>query len=795
MPVVLFFLLASNFSFSQPLLLRGRVHQKDMNLIGASVIVEGTAIGVSSNEKGNFSILLEPGQYNLIVSFTGYLTRRILLNLQKADYLDVNLEEDAKQLEEIVVSGVPSDNNVRSLEIGLSKISIRTLQKLPAFMGEVDIMKSLLTLPGVTTVGEGTSNINVRGGSSDQNLILLDDAPIFNSSHLMGLFSIFNPDMVESFEFYRGGIPPKFGERISSILDISLRNPDKEKWNFRGGLGLIASRLAVDGPIIPGKLSMMFGGRISFPDYLFKLSGNPTIKNTKASFYDLTGKVEFTPNAKNRFKLTGYNSYDKFKVAGDSLSILEINASSTEFDWQSINGTLSWDHDFTDRFHSKIVGVWSNYSSVIGSPDELNAFDLKSSILYRGMKADFNLNTGKNHQIDFGLSGNSYLINPGILLAGSEVSNVNPIELPQEQSIEAGIYASDELILNPMFSLMLGARYSIFHNLAPSNIYLYEAGRPMTTSTIYDTLYFESGSVSQYGGVEPRFSLKVQLNLKSSLKLGYNRMRQYLQRITNTTSAMPTDRWQTSNSYIKPLIADQISVGYFRNFKGNMFETSLESYFKNTANMTDYKEGANLLLNPATESALLQGKGRAYGIELQVKKNKGKFTGWINYTFSQSLIKIDGNFDEERINNGEWYPTNYNKPHNLNLIATYSKNKRFTYSTNFTYSTGRPITYPEGKYYLGNIYVPDFVNRNNSKIPDYHRLDISMTYNPQPKKDTRWKSSWSFSIYNLYARKNAYSVFFKPNNQNRFQYSKTVDAYKLSIFGTIFPSVTYNFEF
>jgi len=272
-------------------------------------------------------------------------------------------------------------------------------------------------------------------------------------------------------------------------------------------------------------------------------------------------------------------------------------------------------------------------------------------------------------------------------------------------------------------------------------------------------------------------------------------MRQYLQRITNTTSAMPTDRWQTSNSYIKPLIADQISVGYFRNFKGNMFETSLESYFKNTANMTDYKEGANLLLNPATESALLQGKGRAYGIELQVKKNKGKFTGWINYTFSQSLIKIDGNFDEERINNGEWYPTNYNKPHNLNLIATYSKNKRFTYSTNFTYSTGRPITYPEGKYYLGNIYVPDFVNRNNSKIPDYHRLDISMTYNPQPKKDTRWKSSWSFSIYNLYARKNAYSVFFKPNNQNRFQYSKTVDAYKLSIFGTIFPSVTYNFEF
>jgi len=794
MGAILLFLLASNFSFSQPLLLRGRVHQKDMNLIGASVIVEGTAIGVSTNETGNFSMLLEPGQYNLVVSFTGYLTRRILLNLQKADYLDINLEEDTKQLEEIVLSGVPSDNNVRSLEIGLSKISISTLQKLPAFMGEVDIMKSLLSLPGVTTVGEGTSNINVRGGSSDQNLILLDDAPIFNSSHLMGLFSIFNPDMVESFEFYRGGIPPKFGERISSILNISLRNPDKEKLNFRGGLGLIASRLAVDGPIIPGKLSIMFGGRISFPDYLFKISGNPTIKNTKASFYDLTGKVEFAPNAKNRIKLTGYNSYDKFKVAGDSLSILEINASSTEFDWQSINGTISWDHDFTDRFHSKIVGIWSNYSSVIGSSDELNAFDLKSSILYSGVKSDFILNIGKKHQIDFGVSATSYQINPGVL-SGGEVSNVNSVELPKEQSMEAGIYVSDELVLSPAFSLMLGARYSIFYNLGPTNIYLYQEGQPITIATIYDTLYVESGSASNYGGIEPRFSLKVNLNKNSSLKLGYNRMRQYIQRITNTTSAMPTDRWQISNSYIKPLIADQISVGYFRNFKDNMFEASLESYFKNTDNMTDYKEGANLLLNPATESVLLQGKGRAYGIELQIKKTRGKFTGWINYTFSQSLIKINGNYVEERINNGEWYPTNYNKPHNLNLVASYSKNKRFTYSTNFTYSTGRPISYPEGKYYLGNIYVPDFVNRNNSKIPDYHRLDVSMTYNPQPKKDTRWKSSWSFSIYNLYARKNAYSVFFKPNNQNRFQYSKTVDAYKLSIFGTIFPSITYNFEF
>lgn len=781
-------------AIAQHIMVRGRVHQKDINLIGASIILEGTTLGVSANEQGNFTFLLEPGIYSIAVSFTGYLTKTITFVVQKPEYLDIELEEDSKILEELVVSSEASDYNVQSVEIGVSKLNMKTLSKLPSFMGEVDIIKSLLTLPGVTTVGEGTSDINVRGGSADQNLILMDDAPIFNSSHLMGLFSIFNPDMVENLEFYRGGIPPKFGERVSSVLNISLRNPNSENWHVRGGLGLIASRLSVDGPIIPGKLSVMVGGRVSFPDYLFQLSGNPALENTTANFYDLTGKIEYTPNSKNKIFFTGYNSFDRFKVASDSLAVLEINASSSEYDWETLNGTLGWRHDYSDRLYSRIVGVWSNYSSAITSEDELIAFDLQSSILYKGVKADFVWKLGDKHTMDFGGSGISYTINPGALKPGSDVSNINAIDLPQEQSREGGLYVSDEVTLSPKVSLLIGTRYSMFFAEAPATKYLYLDGEPKNLDSIYDTLFNEGGE-QYYGGIEPRMSLRVNLNSVSSIKLGYNRMRQYIQRITNTTSALPTDRWQTSNAYIKPQIADQVSLGYYRNFKENMFETSLETFFKHTANATDYKDGANLLLHPATESAILQGTGRAYGVEVQAKKNKGKLTGWVNYTYSQSHIKMESEFEEEQINQGNWYPTYYNKPHAVNLIVNYKQSKRFSYSANFTYSTGRPITYPEGKYFVGDVYVPDFVNRNNGTIPDYHRLDVSMTYDPKTKKERKWKSNWSFSIYNLYARKNAYSVFFKPNNQNVFQYSKSVNTYKLSIFGTVFPSITYNFEF
>ena len=784
------------FSATGQITITGKVHDEKGTLPGASVVVENTTTGTSTLQDGTFKLELYKGQYYLIVSFTGYKPRRIRVLGNKPQELDIILEENTQELNEVVVTGQSPDRNHQSIEIGVTKLNIGTLKKMPSFMGEVDIMKSLLMLPGVTSVGEGTSDVNVRGGSADQNLILMDEAPIFNPSHLMGLFSIFNADVVDNIEFHRAAIPARFGERTSSVMDISLRHPDFSKWNWKAGIGLIANRIAIDGPIVKNKLAIMLGARASYPDYLFKISGNTTLKNTRAHFTDLTAKLEYTPNSRNRFFLSTYQSNDVFKVASDSLSIIEINASSSEFSWGTQTASLGWLWAISDRLNSKFTVVQTNYLSDISSQDEQNAFSLESSVVYKSAKSDFTYTLSPKQVLNFGLTGITYLIEPGNLQSGSAISNINPKKLDAMKGVETGIYLSDEYTVSPTISLSAGIRYSFFQNLGPSKVFLYPESAALNVDTITDTLLIQKGSVAaSYGGVEPRFSLKFSTSKTSSLKFGYNRMRQYMQRLTNSTSSLPTDRWQISNNYLKPQVVDQVSLGYFRNFSQNKFESSAEIFYKSFANMTDYKDGVNFLLSTAIEADLLQGKGKSYGVETQLKKVKGKLTGWFNYTYSQTRVRINGDFDEEKINRGDWYPVSYNKPHVLNLTLSYSENRRWNYGLNFTYSSGRPITYPESKYFVGNLYVPNFIARNNSRIPDYHRLDLSMIYTPDQKMGSRYKSNWAFSVYNCYARKNAYSIFFKPNNQNRFQYSKTVNAYKLSIFGTIFPSISYNLSF
>ena len=760
---------------------------------GANVFIQAVGAGITTDSTGYFIMFLPKGVHTVEFTFVGYAPKKRNIALNRAVTVNMVLEESSQLLQEVSVSGQVEDHNISSAEIGVSKMSMKTIEKMPSFMGEVDVMKSLLMLPGVSTVGEGTTGINVRGGNIDQNLILLDDAPVFNSSHLMGLFSVFNPDVVRDVTFYRGAIPAQYGSRVSSVLDIKVRNPDTERIKLQGGVGLISNRLLVEGPIGKNeKLSFLVGARASFSDYLLKISPNKSIQDTRANFYDVTGKMLYNLNDNNKLQVSFYRSHDGFKLASDSLSAVEINASSSEFNWETTNATIRWDHAFSSNFIANIVGVYSDYDAIIANPEPSNGFDLTSSINHRKLKSDFSWFAGR-HAVMFGGAASYYTLNPGDLQPNSAESSINELLLQQENGLELAAFVSDEIVFNDKITLMMGLRYSYFQNRGERNVYSYDETMPYSLETIVDTTFYGKGeAITSYHGPEPRFSLKYSVSPSSSVKLGYNKMRQYLQLVSNTTAALPIDRWQLSNSYSEPIIADQVSLGYFKNLKSNVYEVSAEVFYKTTQNVIDFKDGAELLLNPALETAILNGSGYAYGLEFQTKKDIGRLTGWLSYTYSQARQVAETAYEEEQINRGQYYPTNFNKPHILNISTTYKESARVSYSANFTYSTGRPVTYPDDKYFVYGLFIPNYVSRNQYKIPDYHRLDLSMTVEPNPAKQTKWKGSWTFSIYNVYARKNAYSVFFKPNNQSSVNQA---NVYKLSIFGTIFPSITYNFSF
>lgn len=795
----LVFLLMSPFtSLAQNFPLKGYVKNSLTGepIEGANVFIQGLNLGATTDSVGYFVMFLPQGTHSVRFSYVGFEEKKRNVALNRPVTLNMVLEESSQLLQEVSVSGQAQDHNISSAEIGVSKMSMKTIEAMPSFMGEVDVMKSLLMLPGVSTVGEGTTGINVRGGNIDQNLILLDDAPVFNSSHLMGLFSVFNPDMVKDVTFYRGAIPAQYGSRVSSVLDIKIRNPETERLKLQGGVGLISNRLMLEGPIAGEKLSFLIGGRASFSDYLLKLSPNKSIQDTRANFYDVTGKLLYNVNDNNKLMMSFYRAHDGFKLASDSLSAVEVNATSSEFNWETANATFRWDHAFSQNFIANFVGVYSDYNAIIANPEPGNGFDLSSAVKYRKLKSDFSWFSEGGHAVMFGAAATNYIIEPGHLMPASAESNVNELLLENEQGLEMAAFLSDEVAVNEKITLMLGLRYSYFQNMGPRRVYSYEEGVPFSPESIQDTTFYGKGEkISSYHGAEPRFSFKYSLDPTSSVKVGYNKMRQYLQLVSNTTAALPIDRWQLSNSYSKPLIADQLSVGYFKNLQSNMYEVSGEVFYKTVKNATDYKDGAELLLNQALETAILQGEGYAYGFEFQTKKNLGRLNGWLSYTYSQSRQLVTGPYEEEEINAGEYYPTNFNKPHILNLSANWKESARVSFSANFTYSSGRPVTYPDDKYYVYGLYIPNYVSRNQYKIPDYHRLDLAMTVEPNPVSTSKWKGSWTFSIYNVYARKNAYSVFFKPSNQSFAQYLNQANAYKLSIFGTIFPSVTYNFSF
>ncbi len=748
------------------------------SIVGASVYAEQEGKGVVTDNNGYFNVVLTPGIQNIRITAVGKSPTFQKVNLEGDQKIIFEMYEQATQLDNVIISSEGLNRNVSSVGMGQVKIDLKTMKSIPPFMGEVDVIKSILLLPGVSTVGEGASGFNVRGGNVDQNLILLDETPLFNSSHLFGFFSTFNSDFLKDVTLIKGGIPAAYGGRISSVLDVKMREGNSSKFSGTGGVGIISSRLLLEGPLYKDKTTFIIGGRYAYPNWVLKKVPDLNVQKSSSYFYDLNFKLRHQINEKNSLHLSAYQSEDEFKFAAD-----------TTYGWKTSNASLTWNTLIKPNLVANVTAVLSKFTNVVKGIQSTNEFNAQFGIETVGGKADFTYFLGDS-KIDFGASATHYTFQSGNLK--SEINSaINDVALADEFSLEKGIYASNEFKINDRISVQAGIRYSHYSVLGSAEVFIFDPTVPKDNSSIIDTLSFSRGeTVKNYSGWEPRLSSKISLNNYSSIKVSYNRIYQYLQLLSNTTAVSPLDLWKTSNYNIEPQMGDQVALGYFRNFKENAFEFSVETYYKQIENMIEYKDGANLFLNPSIEAELLTAKGRAYGVEVMTKKNNGKLTGWISYTYSRSLRQVKGETPQETINLGNWYPSNFDKPNDLTIVGTYAFTKRLILSANFTYSTGRPITYPRSVYIVDGYSFAQFSERNQGRIPDYHRLDLSFTIEESLKRTKKWKGSWVFSVYNLYGRKNPYSVFFKPQYQGN-----QTQAYQLAVIGTLFPSITYNFKF
>lgn len=764
-------------------------------LFGAAVLVRELGLGAATDENGFFRLVLQGALYTLDVSHVGFLPQSQEVLLDRNTGITIRLEPAANVLEEVEITDRAVDYNVRSMDIGVSKLNVQSLQQIPTLLGETDVIRGLQTLPGVTTVGEGATGFNVRGGTIDQNLVLMDDIVLLNTSHLMGLFSVFHPDAVRDVTFYRGGIPARYGGKTASVLQVQLRDPATDRLRVQGGVGLVASRLTLEGPVLGDRLSVLVAGRYAYPEYLFQLLPNESVRNTRAGFYDITTRVKFQPGKRDQVWLSTYFSRDRFRIAGDSLTGIEVNASSTIFRWQTSGGSLRWRHLAGDWFSFGVSGSVTDYRPRFEIPDELFAGRFESGVTQAGLRLEGNL-TFPNHEIEIGIEGLRYRIRPGELRPASSLSALNEQLLDREQALQADAYLQGEWSPVSWLGLQYGLRYSRFWAQGPAQVVNYRPGEARDPATAVDTTAYSSGAnLASYGGPEPRLALRLVLSPTSSIKAGYNRLRQYLHLISNTTAALPTDRWKISDSYVRPQVADQLSVGFFQNLFNHTLETSAEFFYRKVKDMPDFRSGVNLLLLENPETAILQGEGRAYGLEVALQKRSGNLSGWVSYTYTRSELRVDSPYPEDVFFSGVWYPTNYDRPHLLNIVANYRVSETVRVSANFNYSAGRPVTYPESKYFVSGVYIPNFTTRNTGRIPDYHRLDLSVTIDPARQKDRNWHGRWTFSLYNAYARRNAFSIFFRTENGSILRALNEANAYRLSIIGTVVPSITYDFSF
>lgn len=749
-------------------------------IVGAQIRVDELEGGTLTDIDGNFSLRLSPGRiYHFHLQYVGYESHYAIVGFSPfgaSSRIDASLFPESRQLESVTVTAERIDVNVKGELSGVERLNIEAIKALPPFMGEVDPVRSLTTLPGVSTAGELASGFNVRGGEAGQNLILQDGAPIYNPSHLFGFFSAFNPDMVSDVSLYKGGGPANFGGRVSSVLNVDLKNGDAGKHTIGGGVGLVSSRLSIEGPLKRGKSSYLVGGRLSYTNWLVRATDNLQLKNSSANFYDFTGKVFHTINENNFITLSAYASHDDFQLATDSV-----------FSWGTLNASIRWDHTFNERVSSVLTAFNSNYASEVASRDDIEPFIYRNTINTTGLKYDMNFN--KTDQLKFlaGMGINRVVLEPGKITPSGE-GNVVPIDMKDQHEIEAAVYVQSDLELSEKWGVSAGLRYSHFLRVGPDEIFTFDysdiQGR---YPAIIDSMTYGTGDIIKtYGGLEPRLSLRYLIREDLSVKASYYRGYQYLHLISNTTSVTPQDYWITSGPYLKPAIGDQFSLGVFRNMKNNRYELSVEGFYKEIANTVDFIEGADITLNPALEAGLAQGQGLAYGVEALIRKNPGGLVdGWLSYTWSRSLRRFkSGAFTT--IDEGRYYPSSYDKLHNLSLVLNFQLAERTVLSANFNYSTGRPITIPVSKFsYDVYLSVLNYSRRNEYRIPDYHRLDVSIIFKDRPRKNKRWMGEWVLSVFNAYGRDNAYSIYF----------TRYGTAQKVSVLGTIFPSFSYNFRF
>lgn len=749
---------------------------------GVLVYNEKPLVTATTDETGFYSITLPVGKNKLIFQLVGMKAAQRNLVLFSDGQLNVEMEADITALQEVVIES-RRGANVQNVQMGIASINVAEVKNVPIVLGERDILKVATTLAGIKTVGEGAAGFNVRGGKADQNLIILDGAPIYNTAHFLGFFSVFNSETIEDMQIYKGSIPAKFGGRLSSVMDISSLRANRDSISGSGGLSPVTSKVTLEVPLFKGKAGLMLGGRTTYSNWILKNIDNADFQHNKISFSDLILRHDLDIGKNSKLTLSGYYSIDKFKMKSDTLF------SASDFRYENKALSLSFLHHFSPDFSSKTSAIYSSYQYELSNDTSpANAFIQDFDISELTVKSELNYSISDLNDISGGIEVKGIETNPGRKLPVGEESIVKGFETTSEQALESAFFIADEYDLTPKLSLYIGMRYSIFNSYGPQMVYTYLPESPINSNTKVDSIAYAQGEkIKRYGGLEPRIFGRFKINDESSIKGGYIRTRQYVHTLTNSASLSPTDIWRISNTYLKPQIADQFSLGYYKDLPGHKIETSLEVYYKKIQNLLDFKVGAEFLLNPQVEASTLQGPGKSYGAELSLKKS-GRLNGWINYTFSRTFIKLDSKHGEERINNGAFYPTNYDIPHAINLVANYKLTHRLSFSYNFTYRSGRPITYPQGVYDFHGSLSVHYSDRNSYRIPHYMRMDLGINLEAGHKLGKLAYSYWSFSIYNLLGRDNPYSVFFNVEGNE-------IKGYKYIVFGIPIPTITYNFKF
>ena len=751
--------------------------EKTQEPVPGAAIRTDTAGGVTTDRLGRFRLTLKPGEHLLKIQYLGYRETEVRLLVYQAGTIEILMQTRALELAAVEIQGNKAANKQTAVATGVELLSTQTIKDLPSFMGESDVVKSLLILPGVSTVGEGASGFNVRGGNIDQNLVVQDELPFYNTSHVLGFFSVFNPDLVRSTTLYKGHIPARFGGRVASVLDVKLRDGNFSEWHGSAGAGLAAAKASVEGPVWKEKLSVLAGARMSYSDWMLKLAKLPDVKQSSAWFNDVNAKMSLRSGKNGTISAGGHRSEDYFRFAQEF-----------GYQWKTTGANISWRQTWGESVLTSLTATSGQLQNTYFQPEGAGAFDLSNGLSFYTVNAQASWLSLANHEIQIGGQWNRTDVLPQQLRPRGSDSDILPKTIQQENGAEWAAFADDEFKISEKITLYGGLRYSYFRTAGPGNVRLYEPGVPFSDETVIDTLVFGDNETSQtYGGLEPRVSLNVRLADQHAIKFSYNRLRQYQHLISNTTAATPSDTWQVSNRYLRPQVSDSYAAGWFFTKDNKRWENSVEVYYRHTDDVPAYEDFASLLLNDHLETELIAGQQRSYGAEFLFRKNEGRWTGWASYTWSRSFQQARSPYPALSVNRGAWFPANFDQPHQAILFAKYAINPALYWTFNFTYRTGRPVTAPVNGYQTGSVVVPNYSDRNNLRIPDYHRLDAGLTIDKTRSKLAGLKWTLNLSVYNLYARKNPFSVYFKRDRTGRPK------AYQLAVIGSVIPAANLVF--